>query len=90
MKLAKRKKGKKTRSRKNTIESAASTVKLMMLHEGEVAEWSIAMVLKTIGPKGPGGSNPSLSAIFPVSRTSWCEINFLQIAARERETKQAI
>jgi len=28
-----------------------------------VAEWSIAMVLKTIGPKGPGGSNPSLSAM---------------------------
>ena len=33
MKLAKRKKGKKTWSRKNTIESAASTVKLMALHE---------------------------------------------------------
>jgi hypothetical protein len=31
---------------------------------GEVAEWSIATVLKTVGPKGPGGSNPSLSAIF--------------------------
>jgi hypothetical protein len=30
---------------------------------GEVAEWSIATVLKTVGPKGPGGSNPSLSAI---------------------------
>ena len=29
---------------------------------GEVAEWSIATVLKTVGPKGPGGSNPSLSA----------------------------
>jgi hypothetical protein len=29
---------------------------------GEVAEWSIAAVLKTAGPKGPGGSNPSLSA----------------------------
>jgi hypothetical protein len=27
-----------------------------------VAEWSIATVLKTVGPKGPGGSNPSLSA----------------------------
>ncbi len=36
---------------------------LLKLHHGEVAEWSIAMVLKTIGPKGPGGSNPSLSAI---------------------------
>jgi hypothetical protein len=29
---------------------------------GEVAEWSIAAVLKTAGPQGPGGSNPSLSA----------------------------
>ena len=29
---------------------------------GEVAEWSKAAVLKTVGPKGPGGSNPSLSA----------------------------
>gem|GEM_PF-3988412 len=29
---------------------------------GEVAEWSIAAVLKTAGAKAPGGSNPSLSA----------------------------
>ena len=29
---------------------------------GEVAEWSIAAVLKTVDPKGSGGSNPSLSA----------------------------
>ena len=29
---------------------------------GEVAEWSIAAVLKTVEPKGSGGSNPSLSA----------------------------
>ena len=35
---------------------------------GEVAEWSIAAVLKTVDPQGSGGSNPSLSAI-----------NFLQI-----------
>ena len=27
-----------------------------------MAEWSIAAVLKTAGPQGPGGSNPSLSA----------------------------
>ena len=27
-----------------------------------MAEWSKAAVLKTVGPKGPGGSNPSLSA----------------------------
>ena len=30
---------------------------------GEVAEWSIAAVLKTVGRvERPGGSNPSLSA----------------------------
>ena len=31
-------------------------------HKGEVAEWSIAAVLKTALPQGNGGSNPSLSA----------------------------
>ena len=30
---------------------------------GEMAEWSIAAVLKTVEPRGSGGSNPSLSAI---------------------------
>ena len=29
---------------------------------GEVAEWSIAAVLKTVELHGSGGSNPSLSA----------------------------
>ena len=29
---------------------------------GEMAEWSIAAVLKTVDPQGSGGSNPSLSA----------------------------
>ena len=32
---------------------------------GEVAEWSIAAVLKTVELRGSGGSNPSLSAIKP-------------------------
>jgi hypothetical protein len=27
-----------------------------------LAEWSIAAVLKTVEPRGSGGSNPSLSA----------------------------
>ena len=31
--------------------------------EGEMAEWSIAAVLKTVELRGSGGSNPSLSAI---------------------------
>ncbi len=30
--------------------------------KGEVAEWSIAAVLKTVELRGSGGSNPSLSA----------------------------
>ena len=29
---------------------------------GEMAEWSIAVVLKTTVPQGTGGSNPSFSA----------------------------
>tara|TARA_B100001057_G_scaffold347294_1_gene348604 strand:- start:132 stop:263 length:132 start_codon:yes stop_codon:yes gene_type:complete len=33
------------------------------LLNGELAEWSNAAVLKTVEPKGSGGSNPSLSAI---------------------------
>ena len=31
---------------------------------GEMAEWTNALVLKTRGLKGSGGSNPSLTAIF--------------------------
>ena len=30
---------------------------------GEMAEWSIAAVLKTVELRGSGGSNPSLSAL---------------------------
>ena len=30
--------------------------------EGEMVEWSITTVLKTVVPRGTGGSNPSLSA----------------------------
>ena len=33
---------------------------------GEMAEWSIAAVLKTVVLRGTGGSNPSLSARNPV------------------------
>ena len=32
---------------------------------GGVAEWSIAAVLKTVEPRGSGGSNPSPSATIP-------------------------
>ncbi len=37
---------------------------------GEVAEWSKAAVLKTVDPRGSGGSNPSLSAITTDSQRS--------------------
>ncbi len=36
---------------------------------GEVAEWSIAAVLKTVDPQGSGGSNPSLSANYKNCKT---------------------
>ena len=36
-----------------------------------MAEWPNAVVLKTIEPKGSGGSNPSLSAIFMRSLRSF-------------------
>ena len=35
-----------------------------------MAEWPNAVVLKTIEPKGSGGSNPSLSAIRRITRRS--------------------
>ena len=34
----------------------------MLKTTGEMAEWSIAAVLKTVELRGSGGSNPSLSA----------------------------
>ena len=34
---------------------------------GEVAEWSIAAVLKTVDPRGSVGSNPTLSANVPLN-----------------------
>lgn len=35
-----------------------------------MVEWLITAVLKTAGPQGPGGSNPSLSAIFDLQGTN--------------------
>lgn len=37
-----------------------------MLAGGAVAEWTIAPVLKTDGPQGSEGSNPSRSATSPL------------------------
>ena len=39
------------------------TITLSFLSKGEMVEWSITTVLKTVVPRGTGGSNPSLSAI---------------------------
>ena len=36
--------------------------KLVHHYHGEMVEWSITTVLKTVVPRGTGGSNPSLSA----------------------------
>jgi hypothetical protein len=38
---------------------------------GEMAEWSIAAVLKTVELRGSGGSNPSLSAKKIEAQRSW-------------------
>ena len=35
----------------------------LSLQFGEMVEWSITTVLKTVVPRGTGGSNPSLSAL---------------------------
>ena len=40
---------------------------------GEMAEWSIAAVLKTVELRGSGGSNPSLSATRKVF-TEGCDL----------------
>ena len=42
--------------------------KTIAKHTGEMAEWSIAAVLKTVELRGSGGSNPSLSAIKGVNQ----------------------
>ncbi len=41
-----------------------------MRFKGEMAERSIAAVLKTVEPRGSGGSNPSLSAEIQTYRQS--------------------
>ena len=52
----------KTNGRKRTT-SWKSKISVIFLSPGEMAEWSIAAVLKTVELRGSGGSNPSLSAI---------------------------
>ncbi len=49
------------------------------LCDGELAEWSNAAVLKTVGPQGPVGSNPTLSAT--PKQTTACESYFVFLDA---------
>ena len=45
---------------------------LLLLHQGEMAEWSIAAVLKTVEPRGSWGSNPYFSAkIIKAKHFAW-------------------
>ena len=48
--------------RKNQYLCSPLDNKPIIKGQGEVAEWSIAAVLKTVELRGSGGSNPSLSA----------------------------
>ena len=44
------------------INDSATSDSIHTLLLGEMVEWSITTVLKTVVPRGTGGSNPSLSA----------------------------
>lgn len=53
---------------------------------GEVAEWTIAPVLKTGGPKGPGGSNPSLSAkLLNILNKSYCRYQIVIVTGGDSQ-----
>ena len=54
----------KDKSEKISLPLHRNREKTIAKHTGEMAEWSIAAVLKTVEPQGSGGSNPSLSASF--------------------------
>ena len=65
----------------------------ILLSFGEVAEWSIAAVLKTVELRGSGGSNPSLSARLrskKVSRNRYLLFLYLwrKFTCRQRCEKQ--
>ena len=47
---------------------------------GDMAEWSIAAVLKTVKPKGFGGSNPSVSA-----RATWSRLHNVRPCLRGQQ-----
>ena len=67
------------------------------IDHGEMAEWSIAAVLKTVELRGSGGSNPSLSAekervqitsdlhpFYCIHRHSWKDFNIFNSFKRYR------
>ena len=49
-------------SKKKLLKNLRKTKKCSTFALGEMAEWAIAAVLKTVELRGSGGSNPSLSA----------------------------
>ncbi len=49
-------------NKKNIKKYLVDSKKYRTFVAGEMAEWSIAAVLKTVELRGSGGSNPSLSA----------------------------
>ncbi len=65
---------------KNFAISKKSTT-FASLFKGEMAEWSIAAVLKTAVLRGTGGSNPSLSAK-EQRRGSYITTSSLRLGAR--------
>ena len=67
--LRRKKEGKNLHKKKNSTNFALAFSTRVPIpkdkvhdYSGEMAEWSIATVLKTVVPRGTGGSNPSLSA----------------------------
>ena len=53
---------------KKLQKNLVNTKKCSTFAPGEMAEWSIAAVLKTVELRGSGGSNPSLSAVKGVNQ----------------------
>lgn len=62
--------------------------KKVYICSGEVAEWSIATVLKTVVPRGTGGSNPSFSAQ-RVERVLMFHKHFFIFRQLGKDTKKA-
>ena len=74
----------------------ASLLKTSTLEKrfGEMAEWSIAAVLKTVVLRGTGGSNPSLSAKLQVKGSSNSRLLlvffYIPTSLQKRKSKQML